>query len=142
MLYRPLLKRHRPGIAIGPATFLRQRNLGLDSHLMPGGGAELDYLQPPAEQLDAVSRLRALIAAVEDAGGKDVGAVMPADGDVLRPQRNAHLLVRAERMQQRHLAPPSLTEIDRAELSVARHQRARKLVGRTGEIGDEQISRA
>ena len=108
----PLFVRHGSGIAIGPATLLRQRNLGLDPHLMPGRGAEFDHLQPPAEQFDAVGRLRALIAAVEDAGGKDVGAVMLADGDVFRPQRDAHLFVRAERVQQGHLAPPPLAEID------------------------------
>src|SRR6266404_1321106 len=106
---------------------------------MPRRGAEFDHLQPPAEQLDAVGSLRALIAAVEDAGRKNVGPVMLANGDVFRPERDAYLLVRAERMQQGHLAPPSLAKIDRAELAVARHQRARKLVGRAGEVGDEQV---
>ncbi len=45
-------------------------------------------------------------------------------------------------MQQRHLAAPSVAEIDHAEFAVARHQRAREFVGGAGEIGDEQIRRA
>ncbi len=108
---------------------------------MPRGGAEFDHFQPAAEQFDAVGGLRALVAAVEHAGGKSIGAVVLADGDVLRPQRDPHLLVRAERMQQRHLAAASVAEIDRAKFAVARHQRARKFVGGAGEIGDEQIRR-
>ena len=52
---------------------------------MPGRGAEFDHFQPPAEQFDAVGRLRALISAVENAGGENIGAVVPADGDVFRP---------------------------------------------------------
>src|SRR5437588_11750125 len=74
-LQRPLFIGHRSRVAIGPATFARQRNLRLDTDLMPGGGAEFNHFQPAAEQFDAIGRLRALIAAVEHPGRESVGAV-------------------------------------------------------------------
>src|SRR3989442_13568753 len=110
MLYRPLLVRHRPGIAIGPATFLRQRNLCLDAHLMPGRGAEFNHFQPPAEQFDAVGRLRALIAAVEGPGGKKICAVMLAGGAGFPPQPDAGPVVPAQPPPPRHLTPPPLAD--------------------------------
>src|SRR5438128_2104202 len=95
---RPLLVGRRPGVAIGPAAFTRQRNACLGPDLMARGGAELEHLQLAAEQVDLVSRLRALIAAVDHARGKDVIAALPADRDILRPQRDAHLVVDIKRV--------------------------------------------
>src|SRR4030088_1013919 len=108
---------------------------------MAGRRAELQYLKPSAEQIDVVDGLRALIAAIDNAGRKEVCAILLAEPDILRPQRNAHLFAGVERMQQRRLPAPALAEVDDAELAIARDQRAGEFVGGAGEIGDEQIGR-
>src|SRR5712672_2695850 len=97
---------------------------------MPGRGAEFDYFQSLAEQLDTIGGLRALVTAVEHAGRKMIGTVIGADRDVFRPQCDPDLVVRPAGMQQRDLALPSFAEVDRAELAVARDQPALELVGR------------
>src|SRR5882724_6041624 len=109
-LQRPLFIGHRSRVAIGPATFARQGDLCLDTHLMPGGGAEFNHLQPAAEQFDAIGRLRALIAAIEHPGRESVGAVMLADRDIFRPQRDANLFIQSTGMKQRYLAAAALAE--------------------------------
>src|ERR1700761_6970940 len=131
----------RTAIAIGPARLPRQRHRRLDPDLMPRGGTEFKRLQPPAEQIDLVNRLRALITALEHACRENVGSLLLADADVFRPQRDAHLVARTQRLQQRHIASPSIAEIDQAELAASLDQRAREFVGGAGEIGDKRIRR-
>src|ERR1700676_708469 len=108
---------------------------------MTGSGTEFEDFQAAPEQIDVVDGLRALITAIDNARGKYVGAVLPADRDVLRPQRDAHLVARVERVQQRRLASPAVAEVDHAKLAVASDQSASELVGGAGEIGDEQVGR-
>src|SRR6266478_9532131 len=136
-----LFVRRWPRITIRPASLAWQRNRRLDPDLMAGRGAKLKDLQSPAEQIDVVDGLGALIAAIEHPRGKYVGAVLPANPDVFRAQRDAHLVARIERVQQRRLASPPLAEIDHAKLAVASDQGAGELVGGAGEIGDEQVGR-
>ena len=85
---RRLIVRRWSRVTIRPAAFARKGNRGLDPDLMPGRSAKLQRLQPPAEQIDVVNGLRALIAAVDHATGKNIGAILPADPDVFRPQRD------------------------------------------------------
>ena len=108
---------------------------------MAGCGSELEDFQSAPEQIDLVDGLGALIAAIEHARGKYVAAVLPANTDVFRPQRDAHLVTRIERVQQRRLPSPPLAEVDHAKLAVASDQGAGELVGGAGEIGDEQVGR-
>src|SRR5258708_12367673 len=108
---------------------------------MAGGGAELEDLQSPAEQIDVVDGLRALIAAIEDARGKYIGAILLADPDVFRPQCDTHLVAQTKRVQQCRLASPSVAKVDHAKLAVASDQGAGNLFGGAGEIVDEQIAR-
>src|SRR6266581_2428874 len=108
---------------------------------MAGCGSEFKDFQSAPEQIDIVDGLRALIAAIEHARGKYVAAVLPANTDVFRPQRDAHLVTRIERVQQRRLPSPAVAEVDHAKLAVASDQSAREFVGGAGEIGDEQVGR-
>src|SRR6478672_1101353 len=108
---------------------------------MAGGGAEFEDFQSPPEQIDVIDGLRALIAAIENARGKYVAAVLPADSDIFRAQCDAYLVTRIERVQQRRLPSPAAAEINHAKLAVAPNQGAGELVGGAGEIGDEQVGR-
>src|SRR6266480_7334274 len=137
----PLFVRRWPRITIGPATLAWQRNRRLDPDLMAGRGAEFKDLQSPAEQINVVDGLRALIAAIEHARGKYVAAVLPANTDVFRAQRDAHLVTRIERVQQRRLPSPAVAEVDHAKLAVASDQSSGEFVGGAGEISDKQVGR-
>src|SRR6202022_1345961 len=101
---------------------------------MAGRGAELECLQSPAEQIDVVNGLGALIAAVEDARGKYVGTILLANTDVFRPQRDTHLFAQRKRVQQCRLPPPSIAEIDHAKVAVVSDQGAGEFVGGAGEF--------
>src|SRR5947209_6724117 len=124
-----LIVRRRPAVAIGPTGVPRQANRRFSADLMPRRGAEFEDLQPVAEQIDVVDGLRALIAAVDDARSERIGAVLFANRDIFRPQRDPHLFARPERMQQRRVGAPPAAEIDHAEFAVTLDQRAGKLVG-------------
>src|SRR5437660_3418379 len=95
-----LIVRRRPAVAIGPTGVPRQRNRRFDANLMPRRGAKFEHLQPVAEQVDVVDGLRALVAAIDDARDERVDAVLSADRDIFRPQRDPHLFAQGERMQQ------------------------------------------
>src|ERR1700722_1530495 len=73
-----------PHVTVRPAAFPCQRDRGLGADLVAGGGAEFERLQPTAEQIDVVDGLGALVAAIDDAGGKQVGAHTGADRDIFR----------------------------------------------------------
>src|SRR5260370_39422540 len=90
-----------------PSNLRVAKNRGLDPDLMAGGGSEFEDLQSPAEQIDVVDRLRALIAAIKHTRGKYVGAVLPANTAIFRAQRDAHLVTRIARVHQRRRASSS-----------------------------------
>src|SRR5260370_16923523 len=108
---------------------------------MTGCGAEFEDFQSPSEQIDVIDGLGALIAAIEHARWKYVGAILPANTDIFRPQRDAHLVTRIERVQQRRLASPPTPEVDDAKLAVASDQGAGELLGAAGEIPHQQARR-
>src|SRR5262249_38116751 len=58
-----LLLLHRSRVAIGPQRLARQRHRGGRADVVARRGAELDRLEPLAEQVDVVGRLGALVAA-------------------------------------------------------------------------------
>src|SRR5258708_29819040 len=96
---------------------------------MTGCGAEFKHLQPPAKQIDVIDGLRALITAVQPAGGEYVGAILftailLANADVFRPQRDAYLCAGLNRMQQRPLPPPPVPQIDHSDFAIALYPRA------------------
>src|SRR6185312_5471151 len=82
---RPSVMRRRPAIAVGPAGLSRQRNHGLSPDLVPRRGAEFERLQPAAKQIQRIDGLRALITAIEHLRRKHIGAILPANADILRP---------------------------------------------------------
>src|SRR5260221_14408005 len=101
---------------------------------MTGCGAEFEHLQPPAKQIDVIDGLRAPITAVQHAGGKYVGAILftailLANADVFRPQRDAYFCAGLNRMQQRRLPPPSFAKVDHPEFAVAFDKDTGELVG-------------
>ena len=73
-------------VAVGPAGVGRQGQRDLAVHLVARRGAELERLEPLATDLDVVDGLHALIAAVHDASGEDVGRAAFAQADVLGAQ--------------------------------------------------------
>ena len=123
----PTIQTHRSAYRDRPSNSPRQRHRGFDADLMPRCGAELERLQPAAEQVDVIDGLRALVAAVEHAGGERYWRRCAADRDVFRAQRDAHLVARAELLQQRRLAAPPLAEIDHAEIAVALRPTCRRV---------------
>src|SRR5438132_7964375 len=139
---RSLFFGYRPGIAIGPERLARQRDRRGAADRVARRRAELERFQPPAEDIDVVDGLRALVAAIEHTRLVRVGAVALAERDVLGPQRDAHRIARRDRLQERGLRALALPEVDRAELAVAREERPGELVRRAGEVGDEEIGGA
>src|ERR1700680_1799984 len=103
-----LVVRRWSRVTIRPATFAWQRNRCFGPNLMTGSGTEFEDFQSAPEQIDVVDGLRALITAIEAPPGKYVAAVRPANPDVLRPQRDAHLVAGFERVQQRRLPSPAV----------------------------------
>src|SRR5215213_327783 len=83
-----LLVGGRSGVAIGPATFARKSNRGLNPDAMPGGGAELQHLKAPPKQVDVVDGLRALISAIDNPRRKQIAPILLADDHVLGTQRD------------------------------------------------------
>src|SRR5947209_3660723 len=75
----PSLLPHPALIPIRPAPFLCERDGGGHSDLVARGGAKLQCFQSPPEQGDVVDGLRALVAAVGDVSGEDVGDAATAD---------------------------------------------------------------
>src|SRR6185437_2822582 len=93
---------------IGPACFLWQADRRLGADGVPRGGAELERLEPVAEQIDVIDGLRALVAAIGDACGEGIAAIAFAKRDVFRPQRDPHLVADLERMEQIALRPENI----------------------------------
>jgi hypothetical protein len=109
---------------------------------MAGRGAEFKDLQPPAEQIDLVDGLRALIATIEHAAAN----MLPPPCRPI-PMFSGRSAMRTlspdiERVQQRRLASPPVAEVDRRRNSPLRPTRVPvELVGGAGEVGDEQVGR-
>src|SRR5215213_1796329 len=112
-----LLVGGRSGVAIGPATFARKSNRGLNPNAMPGRGAELQHLKTPPKQVDVVDGLCALISAIDNPRRKQIAPILLADDHVLGTQRDPRFFTDLELVQQGHLPAPSIAEVNNSELA-------------------------
>jgi len=71
-------------VTIGPERITRQRYRHVGPDFVPSCGAEFEYFQFLAVQIDVVDRLRTLIAAVEHLRMKRIATLVGADHDIFR----------------------------------------------------------
>ena len=126
---------------IGPAQVRREDDLDIAAdgiaHLRP----EFQGIDAPAQHVELVHRLRALIARVQDACGERVGLRRPvaAEPHVLRADGDLDRLARLDARRQPGGELLSRGRLDDAELLLALQDAALDQVRDAGEVRDEQV---
>src|SRR5690606_34351293 len=106
------LDRRWAGVVESPAHSRGKIDGVLCAWLKTGGCAELEGFELPAEQIDIVHRLSALVPPIEDAHGKRVVLALGAHGDVFRSDGDASGGAGFERLKSQGGDLSAIAEID------------------------------